>query len=59
MPARENKEQLLERLGHVQPIWRGDSSNDCSLVKTVCIVLGAVGLVVFAARFAESDAAPL
>ena len=51
--ADRGRQQLLDDLGYVQPIFRAGNSGDCTILKSVAVLLVVIGLVVFVGRFAE------
>ena len=51
--ADRGRQQLLDDLGYVQPIFRAGNSGDCTIIKSVALLLVVIGLVVFVGRFAE------
>ena len=51
--ADRGRQQLLDDLGYVQPIFRAGNSGDCTILKSVALLLVVIGLVVFVGRFAE------
>ena len=52
-PEFKRRQQLLDDLGYVQPIFRAGNSGDCTIIKSVALLLVVIGLVVFVGRFAE------
>ena len=51
--ADRGRQQLLDDLGYVQPIFRAGNSGDCTILKSVALLLVVIGLAVFVGRFAE------
>jgi len=47
------RQQLLDDLGYVQPVFRGPNPGDCTLVKSIAFLFLVIGGVVFVGRFAE------
>ena len=51
--AGKGKRDVLKELGHVEPIFVGPSHNDCSLAKSLAIVLVAGGVAYLVNTFVD------